>query len=374
MAFRLARFALFEPSLSGIGWAVLCCDLLREALALLVAEGEIRRVEGREAVLADDDEWSVPPEARPRPRDYDFDLDEALASVVSLEAEIPEDAFTASMLGTERAGSGVLIRDSGLVLTIGYLVTEAHEVTLRTAKGQTVSGHVLGIDQASGFGLVQALDPIDIPAIALGDSRHAAPGDQVIVAGASGRRRALAAQIVARQEFAGYWEYLIEEAIFTAPAHPNWGGTALIGARGELLGVGSLQLQHQTPNGSIRPLNMMVPVELLTPVFENLRTGKPTRSPRPWLGLFAQEHEQNVVVLDTSHEGPAKRAGLKRGDLIKKAGDMEITNLADFYRSLWAQGTAGATVDLTVERDGDTFDMRVTSSDRMSYLKRPRAH
>lgn len=324
--------------------------------------------------MADDDEWSVPPEARPRPRDYSFDLDEALASVMALEAEIPENAFTAGVLGTERAGSGVLIRDSGIVLTIGYLITEAHEVTLRTAKGQTVAGHVLGIDQASGFGLLQALEPLDIPAIALGDSRHAVPGDQVIVAGASGRRRALAAQIVARQEFAGYWEYLIEEAIFTAPAHPNWGGTALIGARGELLGIGSLQLQHQTRTGSVRPLNMMVPVELLTPVFENLMTGKPARKPRPWLGLFAQEHDQSVVVLDVSQEGPAKRAGLRRGDLIKKAGEMEITNLADFYRSLWALGPAGATIDLTVERDGDTFDMRVTSSDRTSYLKTPRPH
>ena len=324
--------------------------------------------------MADDDEWSVPPEARPRPRDYTFDLDEALASVVALEAEIPESAFTAGMLGTERAGSGVLIRESGLILTIGYLITEAREVTLRTARGQIVDGHVLGIDQASGLGLVQALETLDVPAMRLGDSRHAAQGDQVIVAGGSGRRKAMAAQIVARQEFAGYWEYLIEESIFTSPAHPNWGGTGLIGSEGELLGIGSLQLQHQARGGEVRPLNMVVPVELLTPIFDNLVAGRPVRQPRPWLGVFAQEQDHSVVILDIAHYGPAKRAGLRRGDIVKKAGEMEITNLADFYRSLWALGPAGVTIDLKIERDGDAFDLRVKSADRQSYLKTPKPH
>ena len=324
--------------------------------------------------MSDDDEWSVPPEARPRPRDYTFNLDQALNSVVALEAEIPENAFTAGILGTERAGSGVLIKDTGVIVTIGYLITEASEVTLMTGKGQVVAGHVLGIDQASGLGLVQALEPLDIPAIPIGDSRHAAPGDRVIVAGASGRRRALAAQIVARQEFAGYWEYLIEEAIFTAPAHPNWGGTALIGDNGDLLGVGSLQLQHQSRGGQIQPLNMMVPTELLTPIYDTLVSGRSARAPRPWLGLFAQEHDNAVVILDVTQGAPAKRAGLKRGDIIRKAGEMETDNLADFYRSVWASGPAGTDIALTVERDGDTFDLRVTSADRQSFLKRPTTH
>ncbi|MDX7950641.1 S1C family serine protease [Lichenihabitans sp. Uapishka_5] len=324
--------------------------------------------------MSDDDEWSVPPEARPRPRDYDFDLDEALTSVVALEAEIPEDAFTAGMLGTERAGSGVLIKDTGIVVTIGYLITEAREVTLMTGKGQIVAGHVLGIDQATGLGLVQALEPLDIPAIAIGDSRHVAAGDKVVVAGASGRRRSLAAQVVARQEFAGYWEYLIEEAIFTAPAHPNWGGTALIGPDGKLVGVGSLQLQHQSRGGAVQPLNMMVPTELLLPAYDALLTGRPPKPARPWLGVFAQEHDNAVMILDVTDGGPAKRAGLKRGDLIRKAGDMELTNLADFYRSVWAVGPAGVDVALTIERDGDAFDLRVTSANRQSLLKRPTTH
>ena len=321
----------------------------------------------------DDDDWNVPLEARPRPRDYNFDLTQALGSVVGLTAHIPDDAFTAKILGTERAGGAVLIREDGVLLTIGYLITEASEVLIETSLGKTVAGHVLGIDQASGFGLVQALDPLNIPAIPLGDSRHAAPGDAVVIGALGGRRRSLAAKIVARQEFAGYWEYLIEEAIFTAPAHPNWGGTALIGSQGQLLGIGSLLLQHQSPTGTVRPLNMMVPIELLTPIYEDLLAGRPSK-PRPWLGVFAQEHEKGVIVLDVSQGGPAKKAGLQRGDLVRKAGGMEITNLADFYRSMWALGPAGVDIPMTIERDGDVFDLGVRSTDRRSLLKAPRLH
>ena len=321
-----------------------------------------------------DDDWNVPIEARPRPRDYAFDLDDVLSAVIGLRASTPENAFTAQTLGTERAGNAVVIRDDGIVLTIGYLVTEANAVWLKTNAGQSVPGHVLGIDQASGLALVQALSPLDVASVPLGDSRHAGVGDSVVVGASGGRRRSLAAQIVARQEFAGYWEYLIEEAIFTAPAHPNWGGTGLIGADGKLLGIGSLQLQHQTQGGRIRPLNMVVPSELLVPIFDDLVAGRSRRPPRPWLGLFAQEHEQTVVILDVSHEGPARRAGLRRGDVVKHAAGMEITNLADFYRSVWAAGAAGVEVELTVDRDGDVFDVRLRSADRRDFLKTPRLH
>ena len=179
---------------------------------------------------------------------------------------------------------------------------------------------------------------------------------------------------MARQEFAGYWEYLIEEAIFTAPSHPNWGGTALIGRSGDLIGIGSLHLQQQTSGGRIVPLNMVVPVELLTPIYDDLRTGRAGRKGRPWLGVYAQEIEKSVVIVGIASKGPADRAGLRRGDIIRSAAAMEISNLADFYRSMWALGDAGVDVPLTLEREGDVFELRVTSADRGSFLKRPRLH
>src|SRR6201993_2152358 len=120
--------------------------------------------------MASVSDWKVPSSVQPKPEDYGYDLDLALAVVVGLRATIPADAFTAETLGTERARQGVLIRNNGLVLTIGYLITEADTIWLTLSDGRSVPGHVLGYDQESGFGLVQALAKIDMPALSIGQS------------------------------------------------------------------------------------------------------------------------------------------------------------------------------------------------------------
>jgi S1-C subfamily serine protease len=219
-----------------------------------------------------------------RADDYSYDLERALAAVVGLHCIIPPDAFTAETLGVERAGNGVLI-DQGLVLTIGYLITEAETVWLHLGDGRVVPGHALGLDQESGFGLVQALGPIDLPALALGSSQAAQIGERVVVGGAGGRTRSLAGRIAAKQEFSGYWEYVLDEAIFTYPAHPNWGGTALISPEGRLIGIGSLQIERAR-EGKGEHLNMTVPIDLLKPILEDLRKfGRVSKPVRPWLGV-----------------------------------------------------------------------------------------
>ena len=260
-------------------------------------------------------EWKVPPANQPRPGDYSFDLDRALASVVGLHSIIPADAFSAETLGTERAGNGVLI-DDGLVLTIGYLITEAETVWLHLGDGRVVEGHALGLDFESGFGLVQALGRIDIDPLAARLFRAAQIGDRVVVGGAGGRTRSVASQIAAKQEFAGYWEYLLDEAIFTHPAHPNWGGTGLISSRGELIGIGSLQLERER-EGKAEHVNMIVPIDLLKPVLDDLRKfGRVNKPARPWLGMYSTEIDNRVVVIGIAGKGPAARAELKAGDVI----------------------------------------------------------
>lgn len=320
------------------------------------------------------DDFEVAAGDRPKPDSVGFDLDRALSAVVAVVARVPEDAFTAETLGVERVGNGVVIRDDGLVLTIGYLVTEAETVTLTTVDGRSVQGHVLGIDQATGFGLVQALEPLGAPALALGDSRGVEPGDRLVVAGAGGRAHAAAAKLVARDGFAGYWEYLLDAALFTTPAHPHWSGAALIGPEGDLLGIGSLQLEAEGPGGKPRPLNMLVPIELLPPVFDGLLTGKPDAPARPWLGVFTQESDGRVVVLGLSTGGPADRAELHRGDAVLAVAGRPVSDLAEFYRAVWALGPAGVDVPLTLDREGDVFDVSVKSSDRRRFLKKPRYH
>ena len=316
-------------------------------------------------------EWKVPPAYQPRQGDYSFDLDRVLASVVGLHSIIPPDAFSAETLGTERAGNGVLI-DDGLVLTIGYLITEAESVWLHLGDGRVVEGHGLGFDSASGFGLVQALGRIDLDPLPLGSSAATEIGDRAVVGGAGGRTRSVACQIAAKQEFAGYWEYLLDEAIFTYPAHPNWGGAGLISNRGELIGIGSLQLERE---GKAEHVNMIVPIDLLKPVLDDLRRfGRVNKPARPWLGMFSTEIDNKVVVIGISAKGPAARAELKAGDVILAISGDKVTSQTAFYRKLWALGPAGVDVPLTVYHDGVTFDVVLTSIDRARLLKTPRLH
>src|SRR6516162_2685241 len=233
-------------------------------------------------------DWEIPSEIQPKPADCAFDLERALNAVLGLRATVPQDAFTAGSLGTERAGSGVLIRSDGLVLTIGYLVTEAETIWLTSEGGGAVPGHVLAYDQESGFGLVQALGRLNMPPIELGTGQRVGAGDRAIIAAEGGRRHAIAVRVVARQEFAGYWEYLLDHAIFTAPAHPFWGGAALINADGRLIGIGSLHVQNANGRELRRDVNMVVPIELLPPILDDMLTyGRPNRPARPWLGVYA---------------------------------------------------------------------------------------
>jgi S1-C subfamily serine protease len=298
-----------------------------------------------------------------------MNIDPILRSIVAVRSSIPEDAFTATTLGTRREGSGVVIRESGLVLTIGYLITEAEEVWLTSNEGQVVPAHALAYDQETGFGLVQALDRLDLPTLDFGDAAETSVGDAVVLADGIGRF--VQANIVAKQEFAGYWEYLLEEAIFIAPAHPSWGGAALVGADGKLLGIGSLRLQVSR-NGEVADINMVVPIDLLPPVLDDLLTrGRLNKPPRPWLGAFSAESNGKVVVMSVAEGGPAAQAGMRQGDIISDVRDGEVEGLADFYRKVWASGPAGAEVPMRVVRDGRETWLRVKSADRSSFLRKP---
>jgi S1-C subfamily serine protease len=318
-------------------------------------------------------EWKVPPAFQPHTGDYGFDLDKALSSVVGLHSIIPPDALSAETLGTERAGNGVLI-DDGLVLTIGYLITEAEAVWLHLGDGRVVEGHALGFDMESGFGLVQALGRPGIEPLRLGSSAATKVGDRVVIGGAGGRTRSVASQIVAKQEFVGYWEYLLEEAIFTYPAHPNWGGTGMISASGELIGIGSIQLERVRENRA-EHVNMIVPIDLLKPILDDLRKfGRVNRPARPWLGMYTTEIDNRLVIVGVASRGPAARAELKAGDVILGVNGDKISSQNQFYRKLWSLGAAGVDVPLTIHHEGVTFDVTLSSIDRAKLLKAPRLH
>ncbi len=316
----------------------------------------------------------IPTNLQPRQADWRFDLETALGAIVAIRADVPEEASTAGTLGTERAGSGVAIA-GGLVLTMGYLILEAESLWLTTADGRVIPGHGLAVDGETGFGLVQPLGRLGVPELAFGDPQPLEMGAQLLLAGAGGRARTIETRLVGRQEFAGYWEYLIEDALFTAPAHPFWGGAALIGADGRLLGIASLILQQGDAKGRRMDMNMIVPISLLTPILAELREhGRTRRPPRPWLGLFAMENEEAVVVGGVVDEGPADRAGLRSGDRVVAVDGDDVSDLAGLWRRIWSAGTAGARVRMSIGRGEDLLHVTLHSVDRASMLRAPRVH
>ena len=325
--------------------------------------------------MSEDTQWAIPQTAQPRPDEWAFDLERALASVVAVRAEVPKDAFTASILGTERAGNGVVIDQDGLILTIGYLITEADSIWLTALNGAAAPAHVVGYDQATGFGLIQALGRLGAPPLELGTAAASGVGDPVIIAGEGGMAHALKASVVSKREFAGYWEYVLDEAISTAPAHPSWGGTAVIGPAGELIGIGSLQVERKTESGEEAQLNMIVPTSLLTPILPDLVTlGRVDQPPRPWLGMYASEAEDTVFVAGVASGGPADRAGVKPGDFVLEVAGTRVTELAATFRRIWSIGPAGSPIPLTIARDGNLQRVTIHSADRNDFLKKPRLH
>ena len=322
------------------------------------------------------EDWELPEALRPRQESLQFDLQAVYHAVVLLHSEVSEDAYTASILGTDRIGHGVVIRnrDRRLVLTIGYLITEAESIWLTDHEGRVVEAYPLAYDPVSGFGLVQPLGALDVPALERGSTGGLVVGDRVIVVGHGGARHSLEARLIARREFAGYWEYLLDEALFTAPPHPQWGGTALIGTDGLLLGIGSLFVQESLAQEGF-DANMFVPIDLLEPVLEDMiELGRPRRTPRPWLGLYTAEQADHILVAGLTRDGPAHRAGVRLGDIIVEAAGHRVTSLPQFFRTVWNSGAAGVEVALKLMRGGEAVHALLRSANRDDFLKKPLRH
>jgi S1-C subfamily serine protease len=319
-------------------------------------------------------QWAFQKALQPKADETQFDLARALDAMVLVRAEVPPDGYTVSSLGTERGGYGAVIREDGLVLTIGYLVNEASQIWLTSNRGAVVPGYKLAYDQATGFGLIQPLAKLEVPHLPRGLAADVKVGDTVFVLGHGGLAHALKTSIIEKREFAGSWEYVLDEALFTSPAHPQWGGAALLDAQGHLIGIGSLLVQHEV-NGEAVHANMFVPIDLLAPIFDAmLKTGRSPHPPHPWLGMSTDQAQGKLVVGKVSPAGPAERAGIKAGDLVLSVGEQRVSTLAELFRAVWRLGTAGVEVPLTVSRDGDVLRIAVKSADRTDFLKKPNLH
>jgi S1-C subfamily serine protease len=299
-----------------------------------------------------------------------IDAEKFFSALVKVRTHALPDARSADTLGTDREGTGIVIDDKGLILTIGYLIVEADQVDVVDEEGHTLPAQVVGYDHASGLGLVRPLVPIKASPLPLGDSSKLAETDPVLIVNDGGREHAVLAYVVSRRPFIGSWEYLVDQAIFTSPPTPNWSGAALIGKDGKLLGVGSLILRDATETDPHLPGNMFVPIDLLKPILSELiRTGHRSGPARPWLGVAADEVQGRLIVTRVSPDGPAEQAGLKAGDIILAVGDDAVRSQAEFYRKIWGRGAAGSDIPLRLLQGIDVRDIKVHSIDRVDYFR-----
>lgn len=302
--------------------------------------------------------------------------DDVLKAVVRIDATIPADARTSKSLGTTRIGNGVVIDSKGLIVTIGYVILEAETVKVTQHDGTEFPATVIAYDHNTGFGLVRATQPPSVSPLPLGDSASLKKDGVILVAGFGGSAAAMPSQIVSRRDFAGYWEYLLEDAIFTAPPHANFGGAALLDSAGTLVGIGSLIVADAAGPGSYSPGNMFIPINKLKPILQELvANGRVAAPNNPWLGLYTEEVRGRLFVQRVARGGPAQRAGIKPGDILVSIGEAPITKQIEFYRKLWSYGAPGVSVPLTLltaESRLRTID--VPTIDRYTWLRKPRGN
>ena len=298
------------------------------------------------------------------------DPDAFFAAIVKIETRAVPEARSAASLGAEREGTGIVIGKDGLVLTIGYLLVEADEVSVIDSRGRNLAARVVAYDHVSGLGLVRPIAPFDVAPLKLGESGKLAETDPVLVVNYGGRADASRAYVVSLRSFTGNWEYMLDTAIFTAPPTLNWSGAALIDRDGSLIGVGSLILRDATEAEPHMPGNMFVPIDALKPILSDLlKTGRRAGPARPWLGVAADEMQGRLIVVRVSPEGPADLAGVERGDIILAVGGEGVRSQADFYRKVWGRGPAGTDISLRVLQGIDVREIKVHSIDRLDYFR-----
>jgi S1-C subfamily serine protease len=302
-------------------------------------------------------------------------VDELLTAVVGIHATVPEQARTAGSLGTERVGSGVLIDSDGLIVTIGYLILEAEQVEIMIPSGELVPTNLLAYDYETGFGLLRATADVNIRPMELGSSTGLTPGEKMLIASYGGSQTVRPAIFTGEREFAGYWEYLLEDALFTIPPYPRFGGAALITPSGKLIGIGSLAVGDAFIGEQIVPGNMFLPIDRLKSVLGDLLTnGRSSGPSKPWLGIYTEEVEGGLLVQRVVDDGPAMAVGIEPGDIIAAAGGNPVVSMADFYRKVWAQGESGDMISVTIIKGSDVSELAIRSGDRYQWLHLQHTH
>lgn len=295
----------------------------------------------------------------------ELDLDKVLAPIIALEATVPGNARSAETLGTVRGGTGIVIDGAGLVLTIGYLILEAGSVDLlpNGLEGERVPADVVAWDQITGLGLVRSRQSLGVAPMPLGTSADLGVGDAVIAVDWERIGGMFPAVVFEKGVYAGYWEYMIEDALYVSPGHPGFPGAALVSLDGKLAGVGGFAATDPDADYAVAG-TVFIPIDALKPVLADLLLSGRSSKTRAWLGLYCEEFDGSLRVRRLPDDGPAIRAGIRPGDYLLAVANAPIKTLPDFYRQLWATTRPGDHVTVELRRGEESFTVELEAMDR----------
>lgn len=287
-------------------------------------------------------------------------------AIVGLRVRNAENAASSARLGSRRFGSAVIFDARGYAVTVSYLLLDAIEVEARGRDGRAVPAQVVGFDLDTGLGVVKLAGDGPWPVATLGDSRAVTAGARTGTVGVDDDNDLVqvTGRVEAIKRFSAYWEYMLDRAIMVTPASPQWGGSAVVNERGELIGIASLRL------GEAPHVNLAIPIEKFVPVKDELiESGRiASRPARPWLGLYTISMPAGLFVSELSPVGPASRAGFRQGDRILKVNGVAVGSQEEFYEQLWSR-RAGDLIELSVQRDNRVRIISVPSVDRHNLFQ-----
>ena len=287
-------------------------------------------------------------------------------AIVALRVRAREDAASSARLGKQRFATGVLFDARGYAVTVSYAVLDAVHIEAQLRGGRTVPARLTAIDLETGLAVVKLEGEGPWPVAALGQSSDVQVGSLSGTVGVDEDNDLawVTSGVQSIRRFSGYWEYMLDRALIVGPSTDSWGGSAVVDAQGVVLGIASLRL------GEPPHVNVAIPIEKLVAVKDELvAAGRVVSRPsRPWLGLYTLPHEGGVVIDGFAASGPAREAGLRRGDRILSVNGVTIASQEEFYEQLW-RGRAGDVIRLAVQREAKVHVIAVKSVDRYRLLR-----
>jgi len=293
-------------------------------------------------------------------------------SVVKIDSIVPPDARTAQSLGTVRGGNGVVIDDQH-ILTIGYIVVEAENITITLPDGKKFAGELIGYDHTTGFGILRTIIQSDLTPLQIGDSDQLTEQDFLYVLPYLTEGRPSAVKMVSRRSFVGWWEYFLDKPIYTYPANSSFAGSALINEYGEVLGIGSLYVADAAAQGMSSPGNMFVPINDLKPILDDLiKNGKRTKDIKPYMGLTPRDNSGQVQITRVNDNGPAAKAGFNKNDIILAVNNEKINSVEELYKKVWSFGGPGTKLQFEIKRNQKQLNIELTTMDRNDFFVKPK--